>query len=59
MAMKVIPTRIDPISGPQTADSAAYAVYRGRLSKLRNDPEQNCALAMTQALQQFISSKEW
>jgi hypothetical protein len=33
MAMKVIPTRIDPISGPQTTE--------------------------TQALQQFISSKEW
>jgi Flp pilus assembly CpaF family ATPase len=39
IAMRVIPTRIDPISGPQTADNATYTVYRGILSKLRNDPE--------------------
>jgi hypothetical protein len=59
IAMRVIPTRIDPISGPQTADSAAYTVYRGRLAELQNESEQSCVLAMTQALQQFISSKGW
>lgn len=59
IAMRVIPTRIDPIVGVQTADSAAYTVYRGRLAELQNESEQSCVLAMTQALQQFISSKGW
>jgi hypothetical protein len=59
IAMRVIPTRIDPISGPQTADSAAYTVYRGKSPELQNESQQSCVLAMTQALQQFISSKGW
>jgi hypothetical protein len=59
IAMRVIPTRIDPIQGVQTADNSAYIVYRGRLAELQNESEQSCVLAMTQALQQFISIKGW
>lgn len=59
IAMRVIPTRIDAEAGVQTADAAAYTVYRGSLASLHGQSEQQCVQAMTAALQQFIESKGW
>lgn len=59
IAMRVIPTRIDAEAGVQTADSAAYTAYRGRLAELQNEQEQACVQAMASALQQFIATKGW
>ena len=59
IAMRAIPTRIDPEAGVQTADAAAYTVFRGRLAELQSEQEQACVQAMTAALAQFIASKGW
>lgn len=59
IAMRVIPTRIDPGAGVQTADAAAHTVFRGRLAELQSEQEQACVQVMTAALAQFIASKGW
>lgn len=59
IALRVIPTRIDAEAGVQTADAAAYTVYRGRLAELQSEQEQACVQSMTAAIQAFITAKGW
>jgi hypothetical protein len=59
IALRVIPTRVDSEIGGITLDSQAYTVYRGRLSELQGQDEQNCVGQMIVALQQFINSRRW
>ena len=57
IALRVIPTRIDPANGPITLDSQASVLYRGSLSELQEADEQICVNKMISALQDFITGR--
>lgn len=58
IALRVIPTAVTA-DGVKTLDAHANTVYRGSLSELRSESEQECVEAMTAALAAFIESRGW
>jgi hypothetical protein len=67
IAMRLIPTRIEPVSTDaegnevparaMTADEAAIGLLRGYLHEVQDPAEQACVTAITTALQTFIAAK--
>lgn len=58
IALRVIPTSVEN-EEVKTLDDQAYAVYRGSLSELKDQAEQDCVAKMIVSLQEFINSRGW
>lgn len=58
IALRVLPTSHNN-EEVSTLDEAAYAVYRGSLTELKDEAEQVCVGKMIAALQEFINRRGW
>lgn len=57
MAIRIVPTRIDPNGNAVTADSNALGIFRGRLSELSSDAENNLINNLLVSLQALLNEK--
>lgn len=58
VALRAVPTAVTS-DGVLTLDSQAKTMYKGSLNELVNVDEQAYGVALIQALQNLLSSKEW
>lgn len=57
MAIRIVPTRIDPNGNAVTADANALGIFRGRLSELTSDAENNLVNNLLVGLQTLLNEK--
>jgi hypothetical protein len=57
IAIRLVPTRLDPERGVVTADANSIGIFRGRLSELQSDAEISLAQNILSSLQNLINSK--
>lgn len=57
MAIRIVPTRIDPNGHAVTADANALGIFRGRLSELASDAENNLVNNLLVSLQALLNEK--
>ena len=57
MAIRIVPTRIDPNGNAVTADANAMGIFRGRLSELVGESENALVSNLLISLQNLLNEK--
>lgn len=57
MAIRIVPARLDPNGNLVTADTNALGIFRGRLSEITSDAENNLVNNLLISLQALLNEK--
>lgn len=57
MALRIVPTRIDPNGNPVTADANSIGIFRGRLSEMASQSENDLVTNLLVSLQNLLNEK--